>query len=155
MLKPISWPVPAFPLHFLCLLSLSPATHSALSSTYTQALSAPSENPSVLWNSPPTTTPYCCLDPTLYLFSQFKSVDFRGATSPLAAFSKSQSHCICPGCSRIKSSWGTRGSCCLLSKTKHSLPLQLVLTTCPGWTGASSQEKSILVTVLLSNLLPL
>lgn len=108
----------------LSLLSLSPATLSALNSSYAQPLPAPSENPSVLWNSPPTRTTYCCLDP---LFSQFKSVDFRGVASPLAAFSKSQNCCICPGCSRIKCSWGTRGSCCLLSKTKHPLHLQLCI----------------------------
>lgn len=117
-------PCPCFPL-----LSPSPATLSAPRSTHAQPLPAPSESPSGLWNSPPTTTPYRCLHPTLSLFSQFKSVEFRGVASPLAAFNKSQNHCICPGFLRIKSSWGTRDSCCFLNETKHSLHLQLCVNS--------------------------
>lgn len=115
-------PRPCFPLPLpLCLLSLSPATVSALYSTHAQPLPAPSENPSVLWNSPPTATTSCCLDPTLFLFS----ISLNPLTSvvllhPLQG-GKSQNHCIWPGCSRINSSWGTKGSYC---KIKHPQQLQ-------------------------------
>lgn len=132
MLKPLSWPLP--------MSLLSPPTASVPPLTQpchplcTELIICPAPSCS-LWKpicavKLPTYIDHILLSGShsLLVFYQFKSVDFRDVASPLAAFSKSQNHCICPGCSRIKSSWGTRGSCCLLSKTKHPLHLQLCIS---------------------------
>ena len=128
MLKPPSWPLlvslPSPPA-----ASVPPLTqpcHSPCTAlNIWPALPAPSENPSVLWNSPPTTTTRCCLDPALFLFS----ISLNLLTSvvvllPLQLSARVRTLCIWLGCSRIKSSRGTKGSCCSLSKIKHPLPLQ-------------------------------
>lgn len=108
----------------LCLLSLSPATHSALRSNMCPAPSCSLWKP-ICAVKFPTYNDHTLLSGShsLLVFYQFKSVDFSGVASPLAAFGKSQNLCIWPGCSRIKSSQGTKGSCCLLSKIKHPLHL--------------------------------
>lgn len=114
--------VPAFPSHCLC-APLTQPCHPLC--TTPNICPAPSCS---LWKpicavKLPTYNDHTLLSGShsLLVFYQFKSVDFTGVASPLAAFGKSQNLCIWPGCSRIKSSWGTKGSCCLLSKIKHPL----------------------------------
>lgn len=122
-------PVPAFPSHFLY-----PSSHSAAPPSLHRTQHTPS--PFLL----PLKTHLCCETRHLQrphiavwipLSPCFLSLNLLTSEVLLLSLqlSASQNHCICPGCSRIKSSWGTRDSCCFLSKTKHSLQLQLCVNS--------------------------